>query len=55
MVAFKPQISPVVVNNHISVEAAAMYSGYSLQYLRQLLRNGKLITRISSLFCQSVF
>lgn len=43
MVAFKPQFSPVVVNNHISVEAAAMYSGYSLQYLRRLLRNGKLL------------
>jgi excisionase family DNA binding protein len=36
-------ISPsVVVNNHISVQVAAELSGYSLQYLRRLLRNGKL-------------
>ena len=34
--------SPKVLNNHISVQAAALYSGYSLQYLRRLLRNGKL-------------
>ena len=33
---------PFVVNNHISVQAAVEYSGYSLQYLRRLLRNGKL-------------
>jgi len=42
MVSFNPQISPVVVNNHISVKAAAVFSGYSLQYLRRLLRCGKL-------------
>ncbi|MCB2160471.1 helix-turn-helix domain-containing protein [bacterium] len=42
MVSLNPQISPVVVNNHISVKAAADLSGYSLQYLRRLLRNGKL-------------
>jgi len=36
-------LSPlVVVNNHISVQAASEYSGYSLQYIRRLLRNGKL-------------
>ena len=36
-------ISPlVVVNNHISIQAAAEFSGYSLQYLRRLLRSGKL-------------
>ena len=34
--------SPKILNNHISVQAAALYSGYSLQYLRRLLRNGKL-------------
>jgi len=32
-----------VVNNHISVKVAAEISGYSLQYLRRLLRNGKLV------------
>ena len=37
-------ISPsVVVNNHISVQAAADFSEYSLQYLRRLLRCGNLI------------
>ena len=32
----------VVVNNHISVQAAADLSGYSPQYLRRLLRCRKL-------------
>jgi excisionase family DNA binding protein len=37
-------VSPsVVVNNHISVRAAAEFSGYSLQYLRRLLRCGRLV------------
>ena len=37
-------VSPsVVVNNHISVRAAAEFSGYSLQYLRRLLRCGTLV------------
>ena len=31
-----------VLNNHISVQAAALCSGYSLQYLRRLLRKGEL-------------
>jgi hypothetical protein len=31
-----------VLNNHISVKAAALFSGYSLQYLRRMLRTGKL-------------
>ncbi len=36
-------VSPqVVVDNHISVQAAADFSGYSLQYIRRLLRCGKL-------------
>jgi len=39
---FNPQKVPFVVNNHISVKVAADFSGYSLQYLRRLLRNGKL-------------
>jgi len=33
---------PLVVTNHITVRAAAEYRGYSLQYLRRLLRYGKL-------------
>ena len=32
----------VVLNNLISVKVAANYSGYSLQYLRRLLRAGYL-------------
>jgi len=36
------QISPVVLNNLISVKDAAECSGYSLQYIRRLLRCGKL-------------
>ena len=35
-------VTPQVLNNHISVQTAAAYSGYSTQYLRRLLRNGKL-------------
>jgi excisionase family DNA binding protein len=36
-------ISPsVVLCNHISVQTAADFSGYSLQYLRRLLRCGRL-------------
>ena len=31
--------SPVILNNLISVKAAAAYSQYSLQYIRRLLRN----------------
>jgi len=34
--------TPKVLNNHISVQVAAFYSGYSLQYLRRLLRTSKL-------------
>lgn len=33
---------PLIVKNHIPVRAAAEFSGYSLQYLRRLLRTGKL-------------
>lgn len=33
---------PLVVTNHITVQAAAEISGYSPQYLRRLLRNGRL-------------
>ena len=41
MVSFN-QTSTIVLNNHISVKSAAAFSGYSLQYLRRLLRTGKL-------------
>lgn len=33
---------PQVPNNHISVQVAPQYSSYSSQYLRCLLRNGRL-------------
>jgi hypothetical protein len=32
----------VIVSNHISVQVAAEFSGYSLQYLRRLMRCGRL-------------
>ena len=39
-----PSVSkPFVVNNFISVKAAGEFSGYSPQYLRRLLRLGKLV------------
>ena len=41
MISYNQAVSPQVLNNHISVQVAASYSGYSLQYLRRLLRNGK--------------
>jgi excisionase family DNA binding protein len=41
MISFNPAIFPLVLNNHISVQVAAKYSGYSLQHLRRLLCNGK--------------
>ncbi len=42
MISINQAISPQVLNNHISVQVAAVYSGYSTQYLRRLLRNGKI-------------
>ena len=44
MFSFNPQFrSPeVVLEKHISVKAAAECSGYSVQYLRRLLRDGRL-------------
>ena len=42
MIVLSQPSSPHILNNHISVQAAASYSGYSLQYLRRLLRNDKL-------------
>ena len=34
---------PIVFNNCISVNGAAFHSGYNVQYLRRLLRDGRLI------------
>jgi len=31
-----------VIDNHITVQEAAEITGYNIQYLRRLLRNGKL-------------
>jgi hypothetical protein len=31
-----------VINNHITVQAAAEATGYNIQYLRRLMRPGKL-------------
>ena len=42
MISLNQVISPQVLNNHISVQVAASYSGYSLQYLRRLFRSNKL-------------
>jgi excisionase family DNA binding protein len=33
---------PIVFSNCISVKGAAFHSGYNVQYLRRLLRNGRL-------------
>ena len=43
MVFFSRSSKPVILENSISVKAAAEYSGYSQQYLRRLLRLGKLV------------
>jgi len=43
MVSTNRSVIPIVLNNHKSVKAAALYSGYSLQYLRRMLRSGKLL------------
>jgi hypothetical protein len=32
---------PIVINNCISVNGAASHSGYNVQYLRRLLRDGR--------------
>ena len=47
MNAFNTQILPKlqteqVIANHISIQAAGEISGYNIQYLRRLLRAGKL-------------
>ena len=42
MISLNQTISTQVLNNHISVQVAASYCGYSLQYLRRLLRASKI-------------
>ena len=42
MFSFYPTSAPHILNNHLSVQGTAKYSGYSEQYIR-LLRNGKLV------------
>jgi excisionase family DNA binding protein len=34
--------TPPIINNHITVNTAAEATGYNIQYLRRLLRSGKL-------------
>jgi len=36
------RVGEIVLDQHISVKAAAAFSGYSIQYLRRLLRRGRL-------------
>ena len=33
---------PIVINNCISVNSAAFHCGYNVQYIRRLLRDGRL-------------
>ena len=42
MTSYNQKSTPFVLNNYISVQVAGTYSGYGLQYLRRLLRNGNL-------------
>ncbi len=42
MVSLLQSSKPVILDNILSVKTAAEYSGYSPQYLRRLLRIGKL-------------
>ena len=42
MISFNQPLSLQVLDNHISVQVAAEYSDYSLQYLRRMLRISKL-------------
>lgn len=43
MISFNQKNPRQVLNNHISVCMAASYSGYDMQYIRRLLRIGKLV------------
>ena len=42
MISLNHTVLPQVLNNHMSVQMAAEYSGYCMQYIRRLLRNGTL-------------
>ena len=48
MISFNsPYISPesnkgILINHHVTVQAAAEVTGYNIQYLRRLLRSGML-------------
>jgi len=42
MISLSQSSNPVILDNKISVKAAAQYSGYASQYLRRLLRLRKL-------------
>ena len=42
MGSFYRAFSPFVLDNHILVKIASFYSGYSIQYLRRLLRQARL-------------
>jgi len=42
MGSFYGAFSPYVLDNHISVRIVSIYSGYSIQYLRRLLRQTRL-------------
>jgi hypothetical protein len=42
MTSYNQRAAPFVLNNYILVQGAAEYSGYSLQYLRCLLRKSEL-------------
>ncbi len=41
MISFSPQddFSASVLDNHLSIQAAAEYSGYNVQYLRRLVQS----------------
>jgi len=45
MISTLPHSSPtgIVLEQHLSVRGASQHSGYSQQYLRRLLRNGRLV------------
>jgi hypothetical protein len=42
MTSYDQDKARFILNNYSSVQVAGIYSGYSLQYLRRLLRNGQL-------------
>jgi excisionase family DNA binding protein len=42
MFSFNHSSQIQVLHNHISVQVAASYSGYNAQYIRRMLRSGKI-------------